>query len=128
MIAYDLDGTLADTELDNIVNFSQLIDEYANARVKYRPSGAFIIITARGENATVQRVTRAWVEENLPNCEAVYFTTGSGEAGARRKIEVMKRHNVTEFVDSKSEIVRYMKSVYSDIKYATLEDGEKFSI
>lgn len=128
MIAYDLDDTLADTSFEHIVNKQQMLDMMANAPVKYKPSSSFIIITARGEDAAVQRVTRAWVRENLPNCKAVYFTTGSGEPGARRKIEVMKRHNVTEFCDSKAEVVQYMKSVYPDIKYSTIEDGQKFSI
>jgi hypothetical protein len=105
MIAYDLDNTLANISFDNVYGVNDLVSRMEKATVRYKPSSDFIIITARGDNAAVQRATRAWVKENLPGCKGVYFVTGSGAAAVKRKIAVMKRQGVTEFADGKVSVL-----------------------
>lgn len=95
------------------------------ATVKYQPSGEYIIITARGENAAVQKATRKWVNDNLTGCQGVYFTTGSGETGMKNKLEVMKRHNVTEYVDTKQSNLAILKKLDPQLKLATITSGKK---
>ena len=105
MIAYDLDNTLANISFDNVFGINDMVSRMEKATVRYKPSGDFIIITARGDNPKVQETTRAWVKENLPGCKGVYFVVGSGSTAVKRKIEVMKRHNVTEFADGKTSVL-----------------------
>ena len=105
MIAYDLDNTLANISFDGVFGVSDMVSRMEKATVRYKPTADFIIITARGDNAAVQRVTRAWVKENFPNCKGVYFVTGSGASAVKRKIAVMKRQGVTEFADGKTSVL-----------------------
>jgi hypothetical protein len=127
MIAYDLDNTLARTDWSKTFGTASIVGMLEKAPVIYKPSGEFIIITARGENAAVQRATRAWVKDNLPGCQGVYFTTGSGKPGMERKLAVMRRHNVTEFVDSKRSNLAIIKELDPSLKLAYISDGKKTS-
>jgi hypothetical protein len=127
MIAYDLDDTLANTDFSKVFGKTSLLGMYEKAPVIYKPSGSFIIITARGEDPKVHEVTRKWVKENLPGCEAVYFTTGSGENGMKQKLAVMQRHNVTEFVDSKRSNLAILKKLDPTLKLAYISSGKKSS-
>jgi hypothetical protein len=108
-IAFDLDNTLCNISFDNVFGIASLVSRMDKATVRYKPSGSFVIITARGDNPQVQSVTRAWVKENLPGCQGVYFVTGSGSTAVKRKIEVMKRHNITEFADGKTSVLAEFK-------------------
>lgn len=126
-VAYDLDDTLANTDYSKAFGTASLVGMLEKAPVIYRPTGDFIIITARGDNPAVQRATRAWVKDNLPNCKGVYFTTGSGKPGMERKLAVMKRHNVTEFVDSKRSNLAILRELDPELKLAYISDGKKVS-
>jgi hypothetical protein len=127
MIAYDLDNTLAQTDWSKTFGTASIVAMLEKAPVIYRPIGSFIIITARGDNPAVQRATRAWVKDNLPSCQGVYFTTGSGKPGMERKLTVMRRHNVTEFVDSKKSNLAILKELDPSLKLAYISDGKKVS-
>lgn len=127
MIAYDLDDTLANTDYSKAFGTASLVGMLEKAPVIYKPSGEFIIITARGDNSAVQRATRTWVKDNLPGCQGVYFTTGSGESGLKQKLAVMKRHNVTEFVDSKKSNLAILKKLDPTLKLSYISDGKKES-
>ena len=116
MIAYDLDNTLANISFDGVFGINDMVSRMEKATVRYKPSGDFIIITARGDNAAVQRVTRAWVKENLPGCKGVYFVTGSGAPAVKRKIEVMKRQGVTEFADGKTSVLAEFRKQDPELK------------
>ena len=109
MIAYDLDNTLANTDYSKVFGKASMVGMLEKATVRYKPTGDFIIITARGEDAEIQRVTRTWVKENLPNCKGVYFVTGSGAPAVERKIAVMKQHGATEFADGKVSVLAEFK-------------------
>lgn len=126
-VAYDLDNTLARTDYSKAFGTASLVGMLEKAPVIYHPTGDFIIITARGDNAAVQRATRAWVKDNLPNCKGVYFTTGSGKPGMERKLAVMKRHNVTEFVDSKRSNLAILRELDPELKLAYISSGKKHS-
>jgi hypothetical protein len=126
-IAYDLDGTLARTDYGKAFGTASLVGMLEKAPVIYKPSGEFIIITARGENTAVQHATRAWVKDNLPGCQGVYFTTGSGKPGMERKLAVMHAHSVTEFVDSKKSNLAILKELDPSLKLAYISDGKKVS-
>ena len=127
MIAYDLDNTLANTNFNKVFGKTSLLGMYEKATVKYKPTGSFIIITARGSDSAVHETTRAWVKENLPNCKGVYFTSGSGEAGMKAKLAVMKAHNVTEFVDAKRSNLAILKKLDPTLKLAYISAGKKVS-
>ena len=116
MIAYDLDNTLANISFDNVYGINDLVSRMEKATVRYKPSGSFIIITARGENPKVQEATRAWVKENLPGCDGVYFVTGSGASAVKAKIAVMKRHGATEFADGKTSVLAEFRKQDPELK------------
>lgn len=128
MLAYDLDDTLADTNYDNVMGQASLISMISNAEVKYQPRGEYVIVTARGTSPAVHRATRAWVDANLTGCQAIYYTTGSGETGMKNKLEVIKRHNLDGYVDDSVENLRIMQSLEPGIKLYTIEEGKLLEI
>lgn len=127
MIAYDLDDTLASTDFSKVFGQTSLLGMIANAEVKYQPTGRYIIITARGENAAVQRATRKWVDDNLKGCQGVYFTTGHGETGMKNKLAVMNRHGVTEYVDTNKSNLKILSKLDPNLKLSTIEHHDKVS-
>ena len=116
MIAYDLDNTLANISFDGVFGINDMVSRMEKATVRYRPSGDFIIITARGDNPKVQSATRVWVEENLPGAKGVYFVVGSGSTAVKRKIEVMKQHGATEFADGKTSVLAEFRKQVPKLK------------
>ena len=124
MLAYDLDDTLADTNYDNVMGQASLIDMIRSAEVTYQPRGQFAIITARGTNPEVHRATAAGAKENLPGCQAIYYTTGSGETGMKNKLEVIKRHNLEGYVDASVENLNIMRKLDPQIKLYTITDNK----
>lgn len=124
MLAFDIDGTLASTNFSRVVNQAQLLEIMANASVKYHPRGEFAIVTARGESAAVQRVTRAWVRENFPNCKGIYFTSTGGDAGMKAKLEVIKRHGLDGYVDSDNSKLSAMRKLDQEITLYDIVNGK----
>jgi len=124
MLAYDLDDTLAETSFEHIMGQGSLVDMMANAPVKYQPEGDFVIITARGENAAVQRTTRKWVADNLTGCKEVYFTTGSGRPGMERKLSIIKEHGYDGYVDSSGSNLAIMATLDDTIELYDIEHGQ----
>jgi hypothetical protein len=127
MHAYDLDNTLANTDYSKVFGKASLIGMIEKATVKYKPRGPFIIITARGEDPAVHRATSKWVNENMPNCEGIYYVTGSGANAQAKKLEIMKRHNVTEFTDAKRSNLAILKKLDPSLKLSYISDGKLVS-
>lgn len=124
MLAYDLDGTLANTDFSHIFSQNQMIKMMEEATVKYTPRGEFAIVTARGEGAAVQRTTRQWVRDNLPNCKAVYFTSTGGDAGMKAKLEVIKRHGLDGYVDTDNSKLSAMRKLDPQIELYDIVSGK----
>lgn len=101
MLAYDIDGTLAGTNFNNINSKAQLLGMYEKAKVIYQPKEPFIAVTARGTDPDIEAATRKWLKENQPNCKAVYFVGGSEEEKITGKARIVKRENADGYVDSK---------------------------
>ena len=96
MLAYDIDGTLAGTNFNNINSKAQLLGMYEKAKVIYQPKEPFIAVWADDHQQW-----RKWLKENQPNCKAVYFVGGSEEEKITGKARIVKRENADGYVDSK---------------------------
>lgn len=111
MIAYDLDGTLAD------VNFKQagyvsLASLYRNAKVIRQPDTPFIVITARGHTDPLQRAaTLEWLRKNQPNYRGIRYVDGSEKEKIQGKARVINDMNITDFYDNNPAIVSELKKL-----------------
>lgn len=121
MLAFDLDDTLANTDYSHVMGQDSMLGMLANAEVEYQPEGDYVIITARGENTAVHAATKKWVDDNLKGCQAIYYTTGSGETGMKNKLAVINRHNLDGYVDKSIENLSIMRKLDPEIKLYTIE-------
>lgn len=128
MIAYDLDGTLAETDYTNVYSKEGLTTIYENAPVIYKPKSPFIVITARQINGLQDRIaTRQWLQDNFGNLfKNIYYVSGSQDQIVKKKLEILKRYNIVEFVDNNKAILQKMKEADPSLKlYYMSKDGTK---
>lgn len=126
MEAYDLDQTLADTRY--VLAASRgLANIFKTADVLYTPRTPFIIITARPHSTKDQRdSTSAWVKENQPNCENIYYVQpGSETETAKEKLALIKQHNAESFTDNNPDVLKLMREQDPELKLFIMRDGKR---
>lgn len=127
MQGYDLDGTLAATEYAN-ASVRGLVNVFKSAKVIYKPSTPFVVITARPHENTQQRqATTEWLKENQPNFKAIYYVpTGSEEAVAKSKAAVIKRLNLDSYTCDNQDFNRLLQPLVPGVAvYKMTANGEK---
>lgn len=126
MDAYDLDDTLANASYIS-AGFRGLANVFKTAKVIYKPSSPFIVITARAHATSEQRTaTLEWLKENQPNFKAIYYVqSGAAAKVAEEKLSVMKRHNVTSFTDNNSDILNELKKLDTGIELYKMSGGKR---
>jgi hypothetical protein len=109
MRAYDLDGTLADTNfaLQNRLSLAQI---FTRAAVLLVPDEDFIVITARPHSTTTMRqATVDWLQKNQPNYRGIYYVSGSETQIIKAKADIIDRLNITDFYDNNPDIVAELR-------------------
>lgn len=127
MQGYDLDGTLAATEYAN-ASVRGLVNVFKSAKVIYKPSTPFVVITARPHANTQQReATTQWLKENQPNFKAIYYVpTGSEANVAKSKAAVIKRLNLDSYTCDNADFNRLLKPLVPGVTvYKMNQDGTK---
>lgn len=127
MDAYDLDDTLADASYIS-AGFRGLANVFKTAKVIYKPSSPFIVITARTHSTAEQRsATLAWLRENQPNFKAIYYVqSGVAKKVAEEKVRVMKAHNVTSFTDNNIDVLNALKDLLTGVDlYRMSKSGKR---
>jgi hypothetical protein len=126
MDAYDLDDTLADASYISS-GFRGLVNVFKTAKVIYKPSSPFIVITARTHSTAAERAaTLEWLRTNQPNFKAIYYVSSGGAAKvAEEKLRVMKEHNVTSFTDNNSDILAELKKLDEGIELYKMSAGKR---
>lgn len=127
MQGYDLDGTLAATEYQNAA-VRGLVNVFKSAKVIYKPSQPFVVITARPHATAQQRqATTEWLRTNQPNFKAIYYVpTGSEEAVAKSKAAVIKRLNLDSYTCDNAQFNEFLKPLVPNVRvYKMNADGSK---
>ena len=127
MDAYDLDDTLADASYIS-AGFRGLVNVFKTAKVIYKPSSPFIVITARTHSTAEQRAaTLGWLRENQPNFKAIYYVqSGTAQKVAEEKVRIMKAHNVTSFTDNNVEVLNALKDLVTGVDlYRMSKSGKR---
>lgn len=127
MQGYDLDGTLANVEYQN-AGVRGLVNVFKAAKVIYKPSRPFVVITARPHRTGEQRrATAEWLKENQPNFKAIYYVpTGSEEAVAKSKAAVIKRLNLDSYTCDNKDFNDLLKPLVPGVQvYKMNADGTK---
>ncbi len=111
-LAYDLDGVIASTNVEEIEeNLHRLVEHYAEQYPLLSDdffNNEVVVITARGEEQ--KAMTEFWLKFFYPNTTFKVHCVGYDEESAKRKVEVMRMEDVGVFVDDNSEWIDYMKS------------------
>ena len=127
MQGYDLDGTLADVEYAN-ASVRGLVNVFKSAKVIYKPSRPFVVITARPNTTAEQRqATTEWLKENQPNFKAIYYVPSGSEANvAKSKAAVIKRLNLDSYTCDNEEFNQLLMPLVPGVKvYKMSSRGEK---
>lgn len=127
MQGYDLDGTLADVEYAN-ASVRGLVNVFKSAKVIYKPSAPFVVITARPNNTAEQRkATTDWLKENQPQFKAIYYVPSGSEAEvAKSKAAVIKRLNLDSYTCDNAEFNALLKPLVPGVRvYKMNKDGTK---
>jgi len=126
MDAYDLDDTLANASYIS-ASFRGLVNVFKTAKVIYKPSSPFIVITARTHSTSEQRAaTLEWLKENQPNFKAIYYVSSGAPAKvAEEKLRVMKAHNVTSFTDNNSDVLAELKKLETGIELYKMSGSKR---
>jgi hypothetical protein len=125
--AFDLDGTLAE------VNFAQagvrgLARIFAQAKVLFKPTGPFTVITARAHGTdAVRRATYKWLSDNFNGFVSIHYCNGKSEAEIiQDKARIIKAHNVTSFTDNNPKILDELKKITTGVTfYRAYADGTR---
>ena len=111
-LAYDLDGVIASTSVEEIErNLHRLVEHYAEQYPLLSDEffeGSTVVITARGEEQ--KTMTEWWLRFFYPNTEFELYCVGYDKESAKRKVEVMRMKGIDMFVDDNAEWIDYMKS------------------
>lgn len=127
MQGYDLDGTLANVEYQN-ASVRGLVNVFKAAKVIYKPSAPFVVITARPHATAQQRqATTEWLKENQPQFKAIYYVPSGSEATvAKSKAAVIKRLNLDSYTCDNAEFNRLLKPLVPGVRvYKMNADGTK---
>lgn len=127
MQGYDLDGTLANVEYAN-ASVRGLTNVFKSAKVIYKPSRPFVVITARPHATAEQRqATTQWLRDNQPNFKAIYYVPSGSEANvAKSKAAVIKRLNLDSYTCDNEEFNQLLKPLVPGVKvYKMSSRGEK---
>ena len=111
-LAYDLDGVIASTNVEEIEsNLHRLIEHYAEQYPLLSDDffeGNAVVITARDEKQ--KAMTEWWLKFFYPNTEFELYCVGYDEESAKRKVEVMKMKGIEMFIDDNDGWIEYMRS------------------
>lgn len=117
---------LADTLVHINYKSGNIVRAIADATVKYRPKGNFIIITAQQDTPAIHSAINAMVKENFPNCVNVYFVSGGEAEIIKKKAAAIKRLNLTDFTDNNRAILAGLKELNLGVKlWVMTGDGRK---
>ena len=110
-MAYDLDGVIASTNVEEIEqNLHRLVEHYAEQYPLLSDDffeGNAVVITARSEKQ--KTMTEWWLKFFYPNTTFKLYCVGYDKESAKRKVEVMRAENVSIFLDDNEEWIDYMK-------------------
>ena len=111
-LAYDLDGVIASTNVEEIRrNLHRLVEHYAEQYPLLSDDffgDSAVVITARSESQ--KAMTEWWLRFFYPNTKFELYCVGYDKESAKRKVEVMKMKGIGMFVDDNAEWIDYMKS------------------
>jgi hypothetical protein len=127
MQAFDLDDTLARVDWQQ-AGVRGLARIFAQAKVLYRPTGPFIVITARAHGtAAARNATLMWLRDNFDNFVSIYYCQGGSEAEiVKDKARLIKAHSVTSFTDNNPQILTELKKLTTGITlYRAYADGTR---
>lgn len=127
MQGFDLDGTLAAVEYQNAA-VRGLVNVFKAAKVIYKPSRPFVVITARPHATAQQRqATTEWLKENQPNFKAIYYVpTGSEADVAKSKAAVIKRLRLDSYTCDNQQFNELLKPLVPGVTvYKMNQDGTK---
>ena len=125
MIGFDLDDTLAAVEYE-LASQRGLANVYRSAKLIYRPTEPFIIVTARPVKTTAERnATIEWCKENVPNYRGLYFVTGTESEIIQKKVGYIRSRNLTSWTDNNRDILAQMKELTTVPLYWMKQDGTR---
>jgi hypothetical protein len=127
MQGYDLDDTLAAVDYEQ-ASVRGLVNVFKSAKVIYKPSAPFVVITARPHaNAEQRQATTQWLKENQPNFKAIYYVPSGSEATvAKSKAAVIKRLNLDSYTCDNAEFNALLKPLVPGVRvYKMNADGTK---
>jgi len=110
-MAYDLDGVIASTSVEEIQsNLHRLVEHYAEQYPLLTDdffNNEVVVITARSNEQ--KAMTEWWLKFYYPNTTFKLYCVGYDKESAKRKVEVMKKEGVDIFLDDNAEWIDYMK-------------------
>lgn len=125
MQGYDLDDTLAATKFED-AGLRGLVAVFRDAKVIYKPSQPFIVITARPHSTSALRTaTENWLKENQPNYRGIYYVSGSEAEIIKAKARLIKEKRLTSFTDNNTNILAALKKETNITLYKMLASGVK---
>jgi hypothetical protein len=104
MQGFDLVDTLVKINY-KVYNTQQLLGNIDNAKVIYKPTGRFVIVTAQENSSEVHRSISQMVKRNFPNCAGIHFVAGSQAEVIKAKAESIVRNNLTDFTDNNLSLI-----------------------
>lgn len=111
-IAYDLDGVIASTNVEEIeANLHRLVEHYAEQYPLLTDdffNNEAVVITARSNKQ--KAMTEWWLKFYYPNTKFELYCVGYDEELAKRKVEVMRMKGIDMFLDDNEKWIDYMKS------------------
>lgn len=125
MIGFDLDDTLAKVEYD-LAGERGLANVYRSAKLLYKPSEPFIVVTARRIPSNADRnATIDWMKENVPNYRGLYFVTGTEDQIIQKKVSYIRSRELTSWTDNNRDILAKIKELTTVPLYWMKQDGTR---
>lgn len=125
MIGFDLDDTLAKVEYD-LAGVRGLANVYRSAKLIYKPTEPFIVVTARRIPSNADRnATIEWLKENVPNYRGLYFVTGTEDQIIQKKVGYIRSRELTSWTDNNRDILAKMKELTTVPLYWMKQDGTR---
>jgi hypothetical protein len=107
---------LADTLVHIDYNSGNIVNAISRAKVLYRPTGNFVIITAQQDSPSIHTAIKSMIADNFPNCQQVVFVSGSEADIIKKKAAAIKRLNLTDFTDNNRNILAGLMELNLGIK------------
>lgn len=125
MQGYDLDDTLAATEFQN-AGVRGLVNVFKSAKVIYKPTEDFVVVTARPHRTAEQRqATADWLRTNQPHFKAIYYVNGSEKEVAQGKAQTIRRLRLTDYTDNNDTILGYLADLVPTVRLWKLSGGTR---